>query len=222
MSGMTPERFHRLREVLSRRQPDLTVLMDRVNKLHNFSAILRNCDAVGVFQAHAVLPEGDPELSRGVSAGAARWVPVVTHDDTAGAVDRLRGEGFQVVAAHLSPEAVDFREVDYLRPTALLMGAELHGVSPTGLDRADAHVVIPMRGLVQSLNVSVATALLLFEAHRQRSAAGMYDERRLEEGLFRRRLFEWAYPREAGILRSQGRAYPDLDEDGNWVDERGS
>jgi len=222
MSAMTPERFHRLRSVLEARQPDLTVLMERVNKPHNFSAILRNCDAVGVYGAHAVLPEGDTTLHKGVSAGAARWVPVTVHADTSSAVAHLRTEGFTVVAAHLSDQAVDYRDVDYTRPTALMMGAELYGVSETGLRQADHHVVIPMRGLVQSLNVSVATALLLFEAQRQRSETGMYDRCRLPEDEFRSRLFEWAYPREARVLRGRGAQYPGLDEDGNWLERPGS
>lgn len=222
MSAMTPERFHRLRSVLEARQPDLTVLMERVNKSHNFSAILRNCDAVGVYRAHAVLPEGGTSLHHGVSAGAARWVPVTTHPDTPAAVAHLKSRGFTVLAAHLSEAAVDYREVDYTRPTALMMGAELYGVSETGLEEADAHVVIPMQGLVRSLNVSVAAALLLFEAQRQRCAAGLYDRRRLPEEAFRARLFEWAYPREARILRESGGNYPDLDEDGNWLERPGS
>lgn len=215
---MTPERFRRLKAVLASRQPDLTVLMERVNKPHNFSAILRNCDAVGVLEAHAVLPETDPEIHFGVSAGAARWVPVVTHEDTEAAVGHLRGAGFQVLAAHLSDDAVDYREVDYTRPTALMMGSELYGVSEAGLAAAHRHVVIPMRGFVQSLNVSVATALLLFEAQRQRSGAGMYAGPRMADGEFRRRLFEWAYPREAEALRNAGDPYPDLDEDGRWIE----
>jgi tRNA (guanosine-2'-O-)-methyltransferase len=214
---MTPERFRRLKAVLSARQPDLTVLMERVNKPHNFSAILRNCDAVGVLEAHAVLPESDPDIHSGVSAGAARWVPVVTHESAEAAVSHLRTAGFQVLAAHLSDQAVDYRALDYTRPTALMMGAELYGVSEEGLAAADRHVVIPMRGFVQSLNVSVATALLLFEAQRQRSDAGMYDAPRLSPDAFRRRLFEWAYPREAETLRAAGEPYPDLDDEGRWV-----
>jgi len=213
---MNPERFRRLQAVLSARQPDLTVLMERVNKPHNFSAILRNCDAVGVLEAHAVLPENEPEIHLGVSAGAARWVPVVTHDETGGAVAFLKGRGFQVLAAHVSDDAVDYRKVDYTRPTALMMGAELYGVSDQGLAAADALVVIPMRGFVQSLNVSVATALLLFEAQRQRADAGMYDAPRLPPDRFRRLLFEWSYPREARALRAEGRPYPELDRDGRW------
>lgn len=214
---MNRERFRRLRAVLEARQPDLTVLMERVHKHHNFSAILRNCDAVGVMEAHAVLPAGEPEIHRGVSAGAARWVPVITHPDTESAVEVLRARGFRVLAAHLSDGAVDYRAVDYTLPTALMMGSELYGVSREGLEAADGHVVIPMRGFVQSLNVSVATALLLFEAHRQRTAAGMYDGPRLEPEAFRRRLFEWAYPREAEARRNADQPYPALDADGRWL-----
>lgn len=215
--GMTPERFHRIKRVLSARQPDLTVLMERVNKTHNFSAILRNCDAVGVLQAHVVLPDQGIDLHHATSAGTSRWVPVEVHDDTAAAVTHLRDRGFTVLAAHPSERAVDYRDVDYTRPTAFMMGAELHGISPAGLEAADHHVVIPMRGFVQSLNVSVAAALLLFEAHRQRSRAGMYDAPRLPGDRFRTLLFEWAYPREAGILKDRGDPYPELDADGNWM-----
>jgi tRNA (guanosine-2'-O-)-methyltransferase len=94
------------------------------------------------------------------------------------------------------------------------MGAELHGVSPAGLARADEHVVIPMVGMVHSLNVSVATALILYEAQRQRALAGMYDRSRLDADAFRRVLFAWAYPLLAARLDAEGRAYPPLDEDG--------
>ncbi|MDP2956582.1 MAG: TrmH family RNA methyltransferase, partial [Longimicrobiales bacterium] len=91
---------------------------------------------------------------------------------------------------------------------------ELHGVSPAGLALADEHVVIPMLGMVHSLNVSVATALLLYEAQRQRAETGMYDRSRLEADAFRRALFSWAYPVLAAQLDAEGRTYPLLDDDG--------
>jgi tRNA (guanosine-2'-O-)-methyltransferase len=214
---MTPERFERIREVLTARQPDLTVLMERVNKTHNFSAILRNCDAVGVMQAHAVVPDRGIDLHHATSAGTSQWVQVHTHPDTGTAVKALRDAGFGIIAAHVSKGAVDYREVDYTRPIAVMMGAELYGISDEGLAAADHHVVVPMRGFVRSLNVSVATALLLFEAHRQRSEAGMYDASRLSPEVFDKLLFEWAYPREARIFRERGESYPALAEDGSWA-----
>ncbi len=219
---MTPERFRRLKAALLRRQPDLTVLMERVNKSHNFSAILRNCDATGVLEAHVVPPRGRLPTHFGTSAGSAGWVPVRRHDSTAEAFRYLRERGFSVVAAHLDPGAIDYREVDFTRPTAVLMGAELFGISEEALGLADQTVTIPMEGLVQSLNVSVATALLLYEARRQREAAGMYLESRIPPELFAARLFEWCYPREARRFRESGDPYPQLDEEGRWLDDAGS
>lgn len=214
---MNPDRFARLRRTLARRQPDLTVLMDGVHKSHNFSAILRNCDAAGVLDAHVVVPDDDLDLHHGTSAGTRKWVRVRRHRSVGDAVETLVADGFEVVAAHPSSSSVDFREVDYTRPVALMMGAELHGVSDEGLALAHRHVRIPMRGMVHSLNVSVATALLLFEAARQREAAGMYDGSRLPPDEFERRLFEWAYPSVATTRRREGRPYPRLTDDGEII-----
>jgi tRNA (guanosine-2'-O-)-methyltransferase len=216
---MRPERFQRLREVLARRQPDLTVLMDRVNKPHNFSAILRNCDAAGVLGVHVVPPEKGLDLYQGTSAGTKKWIDVHRHDNVEAALAHLKGSGFHLVAAHPSADAVDFRSHDFTRPTAIVMGAELHGVSPEALGAADTHVVVPMLGMVHSLNVSVATALLLYEAMRQRERAGMYAEMRLDEATFRTRLFEWAHPTIARRRREAGLPYPSLDPDGNILRE---
>lgn len=215
--AMRPERFGRLREVLARRQPDLTVLMDRVNKPHNFSAIVRNCDAVGVLEAHVVASEGALELHHAASAGTKKWVAVRRHASVGSAIAHLRERGHFILAAHVSLHAIDYREFDYTRPVAILLGAELEGLSPEALDQADAHAAIPMVGMVHSLNVSVASAVLLYEALRQRSAAGMYVRSRLPPEEFDRRLFEWAYPALARRLRQEGRPYPALDEEGRIV-----
>lgn len=214
---MTPERFHRLRAVLARRQPDLTVLMDQVHKSHNFSAILRSCDAVGVLEAHVVAGEGAVAVHNAMSAGTKKWIALRAHPTVTEGISRLRSDGFQLLAAHPSASARDYRDVDYTRPTALILGAELHGVSPEALALADIHVTIPMVGLVHSLNVSVATALLLFEAHRQRAAAHMYDRSRLAEPDFQRRLFEWGYPSLARRCREAGRPYPLLGPNGELL-----
>lgn len=215
---MLPDRFRLLRRVLARRQPDLTVLMERVHKTHNFSAILRSCDAVGVLDVHAVVPRDGLELHHGTSAGTRKWLRVHPHDDVDAAVRHLRETGgFRIVAAHPGPSAVDFRSVDFTRPTALMMGAELRGLSERGLELADERVVIPMMGMAHSLNVSVAAALLLYEAQRQRDAAGLYDDSRLSEERFGRILFEWAYPDIARRRREEGRPYPGLDVEGGLL-----
>ena len=194
------------------------MLLDNVHKPHNLSAILRTCDAVGVWEAHAVWPDAQRRrlrLSNAVAGGSGKWVPTRAHDGIDAAVETLRGRGFAVLAAHLSDEAVDFRTLDYTRPVCFLMGAELFGVSDRAAALADRHVVIPMQGMAASLNVSVAAATLLFEAQRQRLAAGLYDRSRLDPEVYERRLFEWAWPRVAVHCRRKGLAYPALDAAGD-------
>jgi len=161
--------------VLAKRQPDLTVLAEEVHKPHNLSAVLRSCDAVGIGTVHAVKPTGGVATFSATSASADKWVDLVLHDTVEDAVGALKAAGMRVFAAHLSQQAVDYRTVDYTVPCAVLLGNEKEGVSPAAAALADEHVVIPMLGMVQSLNVSVAAAVILFEAQRQRLAAGRYD-----------------------------------------------
>ncbi len=165
--------------MLARRQPDLAVIAEHVHKPHNLSAVLRSCDAVGIGTVHAVKPTGGVPTYSATSASADKWVEVLVHAGVDGAAAAVRRWGAKVYAAHLSPAAVDYREVDYTVPCALLLGNEREGVSPEAAELADAHVIIPMLGMVQSLNVSVAAAVVLFEAQRQRLAAGLYAAPRL-------------------------------------------
>jgi tRNA (guanosine-2'-O-)-methyltransferase len=215
---MTRARFERLQRILRRRQPDLTVLMDRFEKPHNFSAVLRTCDAVGIPRAHLVTDEHF-RPRRTAAGGVARYVRVRRHDTLEHALHALRRGGFAIVAAHPSAAAVDFRAVEYTAPTALLLGPEKEGLSPAAVDAADRLVRIPMLGAVTSLNVSVAAAVILYEAQRQRMEAGLYDESRLDPEVARRTLFEWAYPRIAALCRRRGTPYPALGPDGAIVGE---
>lgn len=112
---------------------------------------------------------------------------------------------------------MDYRDVDYTVPTALLVGTELFGVSSAGLAQSDLRVTIPMKGMTQSLNVSVACAIVLYEAMRQRDAAGLYGRRALEVGLHNEQRFEWLHPRLARYCRERGLAYPELDYQGNVI-----
>jgi tRNA (guanosine-2'-O-)-methyltransferase len=215
---MTPERYRRLREILARRQPDLTVLMDRVHKPHNLNAVIRTCDAVGVGRVHIVPGERYYERPRN-AMGARRFVRLERHGTLTHALAAVRQLGMELLAAHPGPRSVDYRTVDYTRPTALLLGTELDGLTPEALSAADRHVMIPMRGAVASLNVSVAAAVILYEAERQRARAGMYDRPPSDDTASRRTLFEWGYPRIADLCRRRGVAYPALDEQGGIVGE---
>lgn len=178
---MTPERKARIEQVAACRQPDLTVFMERVHKAHNVAAILRTCDAVGVMEAHAVPPTGGIPPLNHTAQGAQRWVQLHRHHDAVAGLEQLRATGHQIYAAHFSERAIDFRQLDYTRPTAIVMGTEKFGVSEEALAACDGEIIIPMLGMTQSLNVSVATALILYEAQRQRQAAGMYEPKSLDE-----------------------------------------
>ncbi len=214
---MTPQRFDRIRQVLARRQPDLTVVMDGVHKPHNLNAIIRSCDAAGVLEAHYVPVEGGYEPLNHYAKGAQKWVVTHEHASFREAAEALKGQGFQLLAAHLSDSAVDYRQVDYTQPTAIVLGEELRGISEETAALADTHIVIPMLGMTESLNVSVAAAVILFEAQKQRLAHGMYDNCRLPADIYQRLLFEWAWPDVARRLQQQGKAYPALDENGNLL-----
>ncbi|WP_022797323.1 tRNA (guanosine(18)-2'-O)-methyltransferase TrmH [Thermus islandicus] len=191
MREATPERRRRLEEVLSRRQPDLTVLLENVHKPHNLSAILRTCDAVGVLEAHAVNPTGGVPTFNETSGGSHKWVYLRVHESVKEAFRYLKEQGFRVYATALREDARDFREVDYTKPVCVLLGAEKWGVSEEALALADGAIKIPMLGMVQSLNVSVAAAVILFEAQRQRLKAGLYDRPRLDPELYQKVLADW-------------------------------
>jgi tRNA (guanosine-2'-O-)-methyltransferase len=215
---MTPERWRHLRAVLDRRQPDLTVLMDNVHKPHNLSAVVRSCDAVGVLEAHAVGPSPALRPQDGIASGSAKWVKVRAHASIGAAIEHLHGRNFQVLAAHRSAQSIDFRAVDYARPTAILLGAELQGVSAPALALADGHIAVPMVGMVESLNVSVAAAIILFEAQRQRHAAGLYDRPLLDPARYAQTLFEWGHPEVAAYCRRRRLPYPRVDVHGNIIE----
>ena len=192
---VTERRRRRIQEVLDRRQPDLTLLAEYVYKPHNLSALLRTADAAGVGRVHAVHPHQGVPTYTDTSAGSQEWVEVVVHPDLPAALASLRGEGFRLIAAHLG-DAVPYDAVDYTGPTCFLIGNERDGVSADAAEEADVRVRIPMAGMVESLNVSVATGILLFEAVAQRRRAGRYGRPRLPAAE-RARLEElWTERRE--------------------------
>tara|TARA_R110001583_G_scaffold30866_3_gene106183 strand:- start:5468 stop:6166 length:699 start_codon:yes stop_codon:yes gene_type:complete len=213
---MSPERFTRITNMLAHRQPELTLFLERVHKPHNLAAIVRTADAVGVSDVHATWEDKKMRLAGNKSAtGSQNWVNVHSHDSTAEAIQALRDQGMQIIATNLSDTAIDFREVDYSIPTAIILGQEKTGISDEALALADQDVIIPMVGMCQSLNVSVASALILYEAQRQRQFAGMYDgESRLPEEEVHRILFEGGHPIFTKLCKEKNLPYPPLDEEG--------
>ncbi|WP_168404192.1 tRNA (guanosine(18)-2'-O)-methyltransferase TrmH [Erwinia amylovora] len=216
---MNAQRYARIRAMLATRQHDLTVCMEQVHKPHNVSAVIRTADAVGVHEVHAVWPGSRMRTMVSSAAGSNSWVQVKTHRSIADAVTCLKGQNMQILATHLSDKAVDFREIDYTRPTCILMGQEKTGITREALDLADRDIIIPMIGMVQSLNVSVASALILYEAQRQRQNAGMYmrEESTLEYSEQQRLLFEGGYPVLARVAKHKGLPYPEINNCGEVV-----
>lgn len=218
---MNPERYQRIQQVLKARQTDLTLCLEEVHKPNNVSAVIRSADATGLHRIHAVWPNDKMRTLSHTSAGARNWVEVDTHDNIESAIGELKRQGMQVLVTHLSDSAVDFRDIDYTKPTAIILGSEKAGASETAKRLADQDIIIPMLGMVQSLNVSVASAVILYEAQRQRSAAGMYDNdvSQVPADEIHRTLFERGHPVLAKVAKRKGLAYPPLDDDGQIVAE---
>lgn len=214
---MTPERLQRINAMLDQRQPDLTVCMEGVHKNHNLAAVVRTADAIGVSDVHAIWKNETMRVSGGSAAGSQNWIDVHNHTSTEEAIGGLKKQGMQVLVTNLSDTAVDFREIDYTKPTAIILGQEKFGASEQALALADQDIVIPMVGMVQSLNVSVACSVVLYEAQRQRQAAGLYNNPRISHERRQRMLFEGGHPIFAKACQRKGLPYPTIDEAGQIV-----
>lgn len=216
MENMSPERMQKIKEVINRRQDDLTVIMDNVHKPRNMAAIARTCDAVGIPRLHVV---GNylrySFMNAKAASGCKKWVETVSHKTVSNAYSHLKEQGYQILAAHFSHKALPFREIDYTRPTAIVVGAELHGISQEAADLADEHIIIPMMGMTQSLNVSVATSLILFEAQRQREEKGFYNREPNPDQTY---PLEWVYPSVVKHYNKRNLPLPRVNGDGDILD----
>ncbi|XQW85221.1 tRNA (guanosine(18)-2'-O)-methyltransferase TrmH [Thalassotalea piscium] len=214
---MTPERLQRINAMLDHRQPDLTVCMEGVHKTHNLAAVVRTADAIGVSDVHAIWKNEQMRVSGGSAAGSQNWIDVHNYSKTEDAITQLKAQNMQVLVTNLSDTAVDFREIDYTKPTAIILGQEKFGASEIALEMADQDIIIPMVGMVQSLNVSVACSVVLYEAQRQRHLAGLYNQPRISEERRQRFLFEGGHPIFAQACKRKGLPYPQIDADGQIV-----
>tara|TARA_B110000503_G_scaffold6818_1_gene9244 strand:+ start:3861 stop:4583 length:723 start_codon:yes stop_codon:yes gene_type:complete len=214
---MTPARLAKYKATLACRQLDLTIITDQVNKPQNIAALIRTCDAVGIHSAHVVCPVGVVAAHKGTALGSQQWVNIVAHEHIESALNTAKQQGMQLVSAHFSDQAVDYRSLDYTLPTALILGAEMHGVSATALAASDHQVVIPMLGMVHSFNVSVAAAVILLEAQRQRDLHGSYQRPQLVGDEYQHSLFRWSYPKVAEFCHRHNLDYPAMELDGSIV-----
>lgn len=199
------KRQEKIDKTLSHKQPTLQLFLENIHDSHNLSAIVRSCDAVGILELYYTHHDNAHfRTHKTITQGAHRWVNRFKIEDKCQFLKQKQLDGFQVVATHLDEKAVSFREVDYTLPTIMIVGNEKEGVSQELLEIADKTIIIPMQGMVQSLNVSVATALVLYEAQRQREVKGMYDTPQLSSEDRVKMKKEWIY-RDTVARRSKGR-----------------
>jgi tRNA (guanosine-2'-O-)-methyltransferase len=185
-------RVERVRSVLSKRQPDLTLVLENIHDPHNVSAIFRSCDAVGVMGVELVYTrEKFPHIGKKSSSSAYKWVAHRNHRSINECYTALREQGFMIVASRLDGASRSLYELDLTAKTAIVFGNEHRGVSDDAADRADNTFQIPMMGMIQSLNVSVAAAVCLYEALRQRLKRGIQDGPNMSDEVFRRLCDEW-------------------------------
>lgn len=202
----TQSRLDRIDHSLSRKQPTLQVMLDNVHSSQNLSAIIRSADAVGVLDIYYSTKENESlRIHKTITQGAHRWTHRyrMNDDHKVAFLKEKKEQGFQVVVTHLEERAVSFRKIDYTKPTLLVMGNEKDGVSAEIVEMADEVITIPMQGMVQSLNVSVATGLILYEAQRQLEDAGSYDTPRLSEEKREEIKAAWVY-RDTIARKSKG------------------
>ncbi len=188
------KRLKRMVDVLNKRQKDLILFVDDVKNEHNFSAIIRTCDAVGVLYLYYYYSlNREIPINEGITMGAHKWVLLEKVNHKVEVLEELKNKGFQIVSTFLSEKSIDFRSVDYTKPTVIVVGNEMSGVSEEIVDISDYQIIIPMYGMVQSLNVSVATGVILYEAQRQREKAGMYDKPSLSKEEKEEILKKWTF-----------------------------
>ncbi|WP_456488356.1 TrmH family RNA methyltransferase [Caminibacter pacificus] len=189
---VSEERLNKMKRILETRQDTLRVFMDYVYSPHNLSAIVRTCDAVNVGKLY-YRHQKKVKLNNEITMGAHKWIFHEYVDDIEKFYKDIKSQGYQVVVTLLDEDTVNFREVDYTKPTLIVLGNEVDGASETSIKYADKKVIIPMYGMSQSLNVSVANAVILYEAQRQRAAKGMYDKPQLPQEIIEKTLKKWAY-----------------------------
>jgi len=189
---VTKKRLEKMKKILYTRQWTLRVFMDYVYSPHNLSAIVRTCDAVNVGKLY-YRHQKKIKLNNEITMGAHKWIFHEYVDDIEEFYKNIKKEGYQIVVTMLDETSIDFREVDYTKPTLIVLGNEVDGVSEVSIKYANKKVIIPMYGMSQSLNVSVANAVMLYEAERQRSIKGMYDKPSLPLELIETTLKKWAY-----------------------------
>ncbi len=190
---MTPERLQKLTTVLNRRQSNLTVVMENVQDPHNISAVMRTCDAVGIQDVYILTNKIPRHKKWGAksSSSAAKWLTIHQYSDVDECIAEVRKKYSHIYTTHLSTDAVSLYDINFTESVALVFGNEHDGVSSEIRAVADGNFIIPQMGIIQSLNISVACAVSIYEAFRQKNSAGHYNQATLPPGQRSNLLKEW-------------------------------
>lgn len=186
-------RLQKITKVVKSRQHSLRVVLENIHDPHNVSAVFRTCDAVGVPKVSLIYYlEKFPKIGKKSSGSAFKWVEKEKFSSVSECYDSLRKGGYTIYASTISDDAIDLYKLDFKKKIAIVFGNEHRGVSDLAAKLADKKFKIPMYGMVQSLNVSVAAAIVLYEALRQRMKKGFYDRSELGESALEELVEKWA------------------------------
>jgi tRNA (guanosine-2'-O-)-methyltransferase len=192
---MTPERSNKLLSVLSKRQASITVVLENIEDPHNVSAVLRSCDAVGIQDVYVINSKEPRKKKWGYrsSSSAVKWLSVHQFDNAEECIAVLRKNYDKILTTHLSSDAVSLYQLDLTQRIAMVFGNEHGGLSEEIITAADGNFLIPQVGIIRSLNISVACAVTIYEAFRQRTVAGMYDTASLPAERIDALRQEWGF-----------------------------
>jgi tRNA (guanosine-2'-O-)-methyltransferase len=189
----TEKRILKMKKILSNRQLDLTVVFENIYDPHNVSAILRTCDAAGVHDVNLFYTdEPFPKLGKKSSASAKKWIDTNKFKNAIELKKYLKSKNMILYATYLSRESTSVFEIDWTQPSAIIFGNEQKGVSNEALDICDQMISIPMFGMIESLNVSVAAAVILYEATRQRLNKNQFPNQNLSDEWVDKMLEIWS------------------------------
>ena len=187
----TEHRKNRIYQTLINRQNDLVIVLDEVHDDHNVNAILRSAEAVGVSSIYLKYKDKFPELGYKASASSYKWLDYHKYSDINSLVDTLRRKELIIYSTIINKNSISIYDIDWTKPSAIVMGNENKGVSDKLRRMSDKTIYIPMKGMVESLNVSVAAAVILYEASRQRMIGSQYPNPKLTPEWIENKFKNW-------------------------------
>ena len=162
---LTDKRKQTFNDVLSQRTRHFTVVLEDIYQAHNASAVVRTCDIFGVQDIHAIENKYTNKVSRHVAKGSQKWLNIKRYredgDNTTACLNHLKKEGYQIIGTTPHNNSCMLQEFDITKKSAFVFGVEAEGISDIVKDNADGFLKIPMVGFTESLNISVATAIIL-------------------------------------------------------------